>query len=123
MTLSAAISAPFQPVDTVPTAMRGPIDFAFLAGKSGGDRQVERNVLALLRSQIGLVLQRAPHASEQELRLMATAMRGAGRHVGAFAIADAASDVEKAAPAVLRLKMQAFTDALNEAATFLRTLD
>ncbi len=116
-------------VNTLPEAFGEPpsrgraIDLVFLSRKTGGDRKVERDVLALLRSQIALILQRAPHGTRDEVRQMANAIRGAGRHVGAFAVADSAAALSLATTESFPMAYDAFIDELERAASFLRSLD
>lgn len=108
--------------ETRPSRTR-PVDLVFLSQKTGGDRQIERDVLALLRSQVALIIQRAPHATPDEVRQMACAIRGAGRHVGAFAVAESAAELVRAGEAGYRVAYAAFMDALATTADFLRSLD
>ncbi|MCM2503675.1 Hpt domain-containing protein [Aureimonas altamirensis] len=120
--LKMSATKPVMPSEPRPSRTR-PVDLVFLSQKTGGDRQIERDVLALLRSQVALIIQRAPHATRDEVRQMACAIRGAGRHVGAFAVADSAAELARADEAGYRTAYAAFMDELVTTADFLRSLD
>lgn len=115
-------TTPALPAETRPSRSR-PVDLVFLSQKTGGDRQIERDVLALLRSQVALIIQRAPHATPDEVQQMACAIRGAGRHVGAFAVAQSAADLVRAGAAEYRAAYAAFMEELATTADFLKSLD
>ncbi|QOG08378.1 Hpt domain-containing protein [Aureimonas sp. OT7] len=127
MTRSATALKRILPIPAVPTEPRPsrtrPVDLVFLSQKTGGDRQIERDVLALLRSQVALIIQRAPHATRDEVRQMACAIRGAGRHVGAFAVAESAAELALAGDDRYAGAYAAFMDDLETTARFLKSLD
>lgn len=71
-----------------------PIDLVHLSRQSLGDREIEREVLALFVQQAVSVRDQLNTASPVERLRLAHALKGAARGVGAFAIADCVSRIE-----------------------------
>ncbi|GGD91287.1 hypothetical protein GCM10011390_07560 [Aureimonas endophytica] len=71
-----------------------PIDLVHLASQTLGDRELEREILALMARQVEQCAARLELASEAERGALAHALKGSARNVGAFALADAAQAVE-----------------------------
>jgi HPt (histidine-containing phosphotransfer) domain-containing protein len=97
----------------------GPIDTAHLDRMTLGDSGLEREVLALFSAQaLGLIGKLAALPAESSKILdLAHQLKGSARAIGAFAVAEAAEDLETAARngddpvrALVRLK-----DAVTEA--------
>lgn len=72
-----------------------PIDLVHLGRQTMGDRSLEQEVLALFIQQVVSVRDRIADASVQERLLMAHGLKGSARGVGAFAIADCATAIER----------------------------
>jgi HPt (histidine-containing phosphotransfer) domain-containing protein len=60
-----------------------------------GDRALEQEVLALFIQQAVLVKEQIAAAGTEERLRLAHSLKGAARGVGAFALADCASEIEK----------------------------
>jgi HPt (histidine-containing phosphotransfer) domain-containing protein len=74
----------------------GPIDFAHLRTMTLGDARLEREVLAMFAAQaaeLGAALAALP----ADTAALAHKLKGSARAVGAFRVAEAASDLETAA--------------------------
>jgi len=72
-----------------------PVDLVHLARQTMGDRDLEREVLALFVQQALSVRDRIAGAGEQERLALAHGLKGAARGVGAFAVADCAAGIER----------------------------
>jgi HPt (histidine-containing phosphotransfer) domain-containing protein len=71
-----------------------PVDLAHLARQTMGDRGLEQEVLALFVQQALSVRDKIADATLNDRLLLAHGLKGSARGVGAFAIADWASEVE-----------------------------
>jgi len=71
-----------------------PVDLAHLARQTMGDRSLEQEVLALFVQQALSVRDRIVDASIKDRLLLAHGLKGSARGVGAFAIADCATEIE-----------------------------
>ncbi|EAU40766.1 hypothetical protein FP2506_03529 [Fulvimarina pelagi HTCC2506] len=71
-----------------------PIDLVHLATQTCGDRDLERSILAMLARQIGTAEERLRVLSLTDRVHLAHALKGTARNVGAFALADAAAELE-----------------------------
>jgi HPt (histidine-containing phosphotransfer) domain-containing protein len=71
-----------------------PVDLVHLARQTMGDRDLEQEVLALFVQQALSVRDRIVQASLNERLLLAHGLKGSARGIGAFAIADCASEIE-----------------------------
>jgi HPt (histidine-containing phosphotransfer) domain-containing protein len=71
-----------------------PLDLDHLARQTLGDREVEREVLALFVAQARTVRDKMAEAAPQERLFLAHNLKGSARAVGAFAVADCAADIE-----------------------------
>lgn len=76
-----------------PSASR-PVDLAHLARQTMGDRQLEQDVLSLFVQQMSGMRERIAGADEAERRMLAHALKGSARSIGAFAVADCAAKIE-----------------------------
>lgn len=88
--LAAVASPPLVPGDR-------PIDLVHLSRMTLGDRMLERDVLALFERQLGFLMERIETATPKVAAAAAHTMKGSAQGVGAFALANAASQVEHAA--------------------------
>jgi HPt (histidine-containing phosphotransfer) domain-containing protein len=76
-------------------AEAGPIDLAHLKRATMGDEALAREVLTLFERQAEKLVEDIAHArSVRTRREVAHALKGAARNVGAFAVADAAEELE-----------------------------
>jgi len=71
-----------------------PIDLVHLTRQTMGDRDLEQEVLTLFVQQALSVRDRIAEASHNERLLLAHGLKGSARGIGAFAIADCASEIE-----------------------------
>jgi HPt (histidine-containing phosphotransfer) domain-containing protein len=71
-----------------------PVDLAHLARQTMGDRDVERQVLALFVQQAASIRDRMAEADDAERLRLAHALKGSARGIGAFAVAECAADIE-----------------------------
>lgn len=71
-----------------------PVDLAHLARQTMGDRSLEQEVLALFVQQALSVRDRIVDANVKDRLLLAHGLKGSARGVGAFAIADCATEIE-----------------------------
>ncbi len=90
--LDAVISPPLVPGDR-------PIDLVHLSRMTLGDRALEREVLVLFERQIGFLIERIECADAPVAAAAAHTLKGSARGIGAFALAQAAAQVEDAATA------------------------
>ena len=81
--------------DASGTAGARPVDLAHLARQTMGDRELEREVLALFVQQSLSVRDRIVDAETRERLLLAHGLKGSARGVGAFAVAECAAAIEK----------------------------
>lgn len=72
-----------------------PIDLAHLATMTLSDPSLQREVLSLFRKQTEEVMRALAHLSDGAGALAHT-LKGSARAIGAFQVADAASDLEQA---------------------------
>jgi Hpt domain len=92
---------------------RAVVDFAYLEGFAQGDRTVVLEVLALFVQQAAIWAPKLDPASP-DLRSTAHTIKGAARGVGAFALGDAAAEVEVGGPTGLEALRQALAAAVAE---------
>lgn len=71
----------------------GPIDIAHLRQMTLGDAALEREVLAMFSAQ-ALRLVKALAVNPPDAGALAHTLKGSARAIGAFAVADAAADLE-----------------------------
>lgn len=71
------------------------MDLAHLARQTMGDRELEREVLALFVQQALSVRDKVLDADARERVLLAHSLKGSARGVGAFAVAECAATIEK----------------------------
>ena len=71
-----------------------PVDLAHLARQTMGDRSLEQEVLALFVQQALSVREKIVDADIKDRLLLAHGLKGSARGVGAFAIADCATEIE-----------------------------
>ncbi|MCG7503530.1 Hpt domain-containing protein [Mesorhizobium sp. IRAMC:0171] len=72
-----------------------PVDMEHLSRQTMGDRDLEREVLALFVQQATSVQEKLPGADKSQRLLLAHSLKGSARGVGAFAIADWAAAFER----------------------------
>lgn len=95
----------FQDAQAVAYAMPGgeacalsrarPVDLVHLSRQTMGDRALEAEVLAMFLHQALMARESIAHADLNERRSLAHALKGAALGIGAFAVAECASDIEK----------------------------
>ena len=78
----------------IPSRSR-PVDLVHLARQTLGDRNVEQEVLGMFMQQLATVHERIVRADDGERRMLAHALKGSARGIGAFAVADCAGDIEE----------------------------
>jgi HPt (histidine-containing phosphotransfer) domain-containing protein len=71
-----------------------PVDLAHLARQTMGDRSLEQEVLALFVQQALSVRDKIVDADIKDRLMLAHGLKGSARGVGAFAIADCATEIE-----------------------------
>jgi HPt (histidine-containing phosphotransfer) domain-containing protein len=72
-----------------------PVDLVHLARQTMGDRDLEREVLALFVQQALSVRDKIADAGDKERLMLAHGLKGSARGVGAFAVADCAAEIER----------------------------
>jgi HPt (histidine-containing phosphotransfer) domain-containing protein len=98
-----------------PPSRGRPIDLVHLARQTLGDRELEREVLALFLQQAATVRERIAAASAAERKLLAHGLRGSASGIGAFAIARIATEIEHAPhDSALLLQLAARIDEVRE---------
>lgn len=81
--------------DVSGTRQSRPVDLGHLARQTMGDRALEQEVLALFVQQALSVRDKIIDADLKDRLLLAHALKGSARGVGAFAIADCATEIEQ----------------------------
>ena len=81
--------------DASGTAGARPVDLAHLARQTMGDRELEREVLAMFVHQSLSVRDQIVDADARQRVLLAHGLKGSARGIGAFAVADCAAIIEK----------------------------
>ena len=114
-------------IDAPPLApVQQAIDIDHLARMTFGDRRLERDVLELFDRQATLLLERMQDARPEAASAMAHTLKGSARGVGAWKIAAAAEQVERAAAgsgnADLRRSIRHLGGAIGEARHFITEL-
>lgn len=82
--------------EACPPSRARPVDLVHLARQTLGDRELEREVLALFVQQATTVRDRIAAASLAERAMLAHGLRGSAAGIGAFGIAQTAKDMEHA---------------------------
>ena len=97
--------------------MQETIDFVHLSRQSGGDEALEAELLALFADQCGKQLSRIIDTSHEaaQRRDAAHTLKGAARAIGAWAVADAADEIEAALHAGREIGMERMVTAAHEA--------
>jgi len=105
---------------------RRPVDLVFLARQTMGDRVLECDVLAMFDHQINAHMIRIRQAKDPgELANLLSALKGCALGVGASAIAELASEAEKALAANSARSDEAIDDvamAVHEASVYVGDL-
>src|SRR5450631_1717063 len=96
----------------------GPIDIDHLQRMTLGDASLEREVLAMFSAQAASLMNTLA-SQPPEAALLAHTLKGSARAIGAFAVADAAADLEAAIQGGEDLSQTLAT--LNEATAQART--
>ncbi|TPI15334.1 Hpt domain-containing protein [Mesorhizobium sp. B4-1-3] len=81
-----------------------PVDLGHLARQTMGDRDLEREVLALFVHQSLGVRDQIADADTRQRVLLAHGLKGSARGIGAFAVAECAAIIEKQPEDVRALK-------------------
>lgn len=76
-------------------ARNRPVDLVHLGRQTMGDRELEREVLALFVQQALSVRDRITDADSRERVMLAHGLKGSARGVGAFAVADCSAQIEE----------------------------
>jgi len=102
-----------------------PVDLVHLAHHAMGDRDLECEILGLFQKQSVIYLARLREASDmQAWREAAHTLKGSARGIGAWAVAEAAADVEslsgKVAARVSSPEVEALASAIDDANAFIR---
>ncbi|MBN9269850.1 MAG: Hpt domain-containing protein [Mesorhizobium sp.] len=71
-----------------------PVDMAHLARQTMGDRALEQEVLGMFVQQALSVREKMADADVKERLLLAHGLKGSARGIGAFAVADCATEIE-----------------------------
>lgn len=90
--------------DASGTAGARPVDLGHLARQTMGDRDLEREVLALFVQQSLVVRDQITDADARQRVLLAHGLKGSARAIGAFAVADCVAIIEKQPEDVRALK-------------------
>ncbi len=101
-------------------SQRRPIDLGHLACQTLGDRAVEEEVLATFAHQAMLVRDRIFDADTGERLHLVHNLKGSARSIGAFALADCASDIEDHPDD--RNAFQRIADAIDQVSDFIATI-
>jgi HPt (histidine-containing phosphotransfer) domain-containing protein len=80
--------------EAVQVAKHRPFDLAFLAKQTMGDRALEAEVLGLFGKQLASAQKTLVTADAFERKQLAHALKGTGRGLGAFALAEVAAKME-----------------------------
>ncbi|MCO5163467.1 MAG: histidine kinase [Mesorhizobium sp.] len=80
--------------EACPPSRTRPVDLVHLARQTLGDRDLEREVLALFVQQATMVRERISAANASERKFLAHGLRGSAAGIGAFAVAKTASEIE-----------------------------
>jgi HPt (histidine-containing phosphotransfer) domain-containing protein len=88
------------------------IDLAHLARMTFGERNLEREVLALFDRQAGMLLARMPGETAKVVGALAHTLCGSARGIGASQVAEAAEAVERLATQPGDVPLEAAVDRL-----------
>lgn len=77
-----------------PPSRARPVDLVHLAKQTLGDRDLEREVLALFVQQATMVRDRISSANASERKFLAHGLRGSASGIGAFGVAKTATEIE-----------------------------
>lgn len=77
-----------------PPSRARPVDLVHLARQTLGDRELEREVLALFVQQATMVRDRISSANASERKFLAHGLRGSASGIGAFGVAKTATEIE-----------------------------
>ena len=81
--------------ETSPPSRGRPVDLVHLARQTLGDRELEREVLALFVQQATTVRDRIATATVAERTFLAHGLRGSAAGIGAFGVAAIATEIER----------------------------
>lgn len=100
-----------------------PIDTEHLAHQTGGDRELERELLTLFAQQCATHLRTIHGSTETQARLDAAhSLKGAARAVGAWQVAEAADRIEQSLGGTDEHRIEIAMDALALAAAEARAV-
>jgi len=108
LALNQLPSPPLAPRDEV-------IDLGHLARMTLGERNLEREVLALFSRQAEILLCRMDATSPATTAAAAHTLKGSAVGIGAWRVAHAAEVVEQVGPATIAAAIAALSDAVAEA--------
>ena len=91
------------------------LDLAHLSRMTLGERDLEREVLALFEQQAGILLDRMTGGGRAIVAIAAHTLKGSARAIGAWRVALAAEAVEFAAAAMQASAIEALSGAVAEA--------
>lgn len=100
---------------------RRPLDLAHLGDQTLGDRDLEREVLALFVEQAQSVRKRIGKADMKERLFLAHSLKGSARGVGAFPIAECLCAVEESPTD--RQILRRLERLIDEASDFIASID
>jgi len=89
------------------------VDFAYLEGFAQGDRTVISEVFEIFLQQAAIWAPKLD-AAASDLKATAHTIKGAARGVGAYALGDAAAQVEADGPGALEQLRRALAEAVAE---------
>ena len=110
------------------TATAQPVDLAHLDRYTGGDRAINEEILVLFENHCREMLQRlegiaSDPSAAKTWRETTHTLKGAARGIGAFPIADAAAEAEKAIPGDLAAALAALDRIKGESITVLTFIE
>ena len=110
------------------TAMAHPVDLAHLDRYTGGDRAINQEILGLFDNHCREILRRlediaSDPAAGKTWREAAHTLKGAARGIGAFPLADAAAEAEKAIPGDLASSLAALDRIKGESMAVLTFIE
>jgi HPt (histidine-containing phosphotransfer) domain-containing protein len=87
--------SPESPARPIVHQQRRPLDLAHLYQQTMGNRALQLEILDMFCKQINSTIAAFAKADASERRRLAHALKGTGRSVGAFVLADIAEQIEK----------------------------
>lgn len=95
MTSTAPNGEPMMPLNLTPERANRPVDLVHLSRHTFGDRDLEREVLALfLRQSRQCIARLKAGPASDDRRIVAHTIKGSARGIGAWRVAEIAGEVE-----------------------------